>query len=429
MMNSAYRSLFIFFILLVCAGSVSSIGIIAPPDRNIVFKPLGEVTLSVSIVNAEKMSSYVDGDLKKYATIIDPNQGGGPRTFQVVLHFPQSLPPGRYSLLVGASEAQASEATVGALAAIQAKFTILVLYPGIYLEYGIGMDDVNVNETKNFSINVLNLGTETASAVQGSIDVYSPDDEFIATLSTDTQTIQSNTQVKLNAPFTPSNYQLKPGIYHAVAHIKQNGETLNKTQNVTFTIGNLLIHITDSTKEVFANATNKYSLSLESDWAADIHDVYAIIHTPNHLDIKTPNTDLIKPTTNNKKATASLQTYWETNDLATGNYSLSIDLHYEGKVTTESVPVSIIEGKPPAEEKPQSVSIIAFSGSDIIIGTFKMPLMIFLMIILIVIVLINLFVWIRKKNPPNTPPENSMTSKPINSAPTSRTTEFRPPRP
>jgi hypothetical protein len=122
-----------------------------------------------------------------------------------------------------------------------------------------------------------------------------------------------------------------------------------------FRVGQMNVDIVDSTEDIYVNSTNKYILTIESDWAGSITDVYARITTPDGKSLKTPNVDMISPG-GGRKAAAQIETYWETGGLAIGTYNLTITLYYKGLTSNKNVNVNIIEGKAPELEKPKNAN-------------------------------------------------------------------------
>ena len=401
------RKLLFFMFLLISSISILSIilssnslavGIMSPNDKLIVFQPGLEKKFSFNLVNANKIHSYVAGDLANYTTLVDANQDSGPRQIEADVKLPQYLAPGRYSIFVGGREVNEGIGQIGAVAAIQTKLTVLVLYPGVYLNYNLDAPNLNVNESENLSINIINLGTEQAENVYGYVMVYDSENNTVANITTNTNSIASNTQGSVSALLDSSMYNMQPGIYRAVGYLIYNGTLLGHTTEEYFSVGSLHVDIVSETEQVFVNSTNKYTVSIESDWVGTIKDVYAVISMPNHKTLKTPNADLSRQANTNTRASEKLETYWETTGLDIGSYPVGIDVHYQGITTHVDTNINIVSGKPPQTEKPSQFQILGFESNNVIIMNISIPLVIFLMIILSIIVIVNIYYFVIKRN-------------------------------
>lgn len=361
------RSKFFFILLLIsifliiaitCTKTVNAVGIQAPSseERLIIFQPGLEIELPFSLINANRIHSYLTaGALSEYAELIDNAQDTGPRSLKLKIKLPEKLEPGKYEIYVGGKEMAENTATVAALAAIQARIVILSLYDEAYPIMSLGLTDLGVNQSANFSIGVDNFGKKPINAAYGTIAIYDENEKLITTLTTETKPVGTKIDNPvyseiLKAEFTPSKYSLKPGIYNAVGKLYYDNKELQDSKSGTFRIGTLSLTITDWTKQFFKDSPNKFRLVIESDWTGTIEDVYAKIITPNR-ELRTPNINI------NRFAQSTLETYWETNGLALGDYDVDIQVFYNGQSVSKKVTVSVIEGKPPVEEMPAKKEI------------------------------------------------------------------------
>lgn len=401
------NSLFVIFSGMIIGMTIFSENVYAVgiqpglPYETIVYEPGLHKEYSYNLNNANKIHSYVTGDLLQYVQLIDSDPDSGPRTIVVKIDFPETLEPGSYTIYVGGTEISENQGTVGGLASIRTRIPVLVLYPGKYpVISGLSVDNVNVNEKSNVVVSVHNFGEETIDSITATVEIFDMNNNTITELTTNTDSVSANEDAVLKTVLDTSIYGLEPGLYRAEASIVYDGIIYNQTVQKEFMIGKLSVNIIDSTKQVFINSTNKFYILLESDWSGEINDVYAKIYMPNKVVLKTPTVDLIRPPNDQRiyKAQAKLETYWETNDLLVGDYDVQIELYYKDIVDTQHVNVSVTEGQAPVIEKPTNI-IFSITENKLILFNNTISLTLALMILLAMIVTLNIgYFFIRKKN-------------------------------
>lgn len=349
---------FILFILIISSSIVYGVGIGEFKNKKLIqFEPGKEEELRFQLFDSPRIRASLEGDLAEYCTLVDPSPDGGSRTISIRLKLPEYLEPGEHKVYLVATEASESGATLGGIASVRSGITVFALYPAKHPIFkSVSTTDFNINEKGNLGLNVINYGEDTIENLYGTITIYDGEGNEITVLKTESKSVNSFEEVISTATLDSSIYNLTPGKYTAKGNIIYDDVKYPDTLEATFRIGQMKVDIIDSTKEVFINSTNKYIITIESDWAGNINDVYARITTPNGKSLKTPNVDMISPG-NGRKAAAQIETYWETNGLTTGSYDMDITLYYQGLTTNKIVKVDIIEGKAPEIEKPKSLEL------------------------------------------------------------------------
>jgi len=343
-------------------------------QKIIPFEPNGETELKLTVYDSSSIHVSLEGDLTPYATLIDGNPNGGPRTITIKLKFPDYLEPGDHTLYMVATEATGVEGNVGGLASVRAGIRVFALYPAKHpLLQDIVAKDINLNEKTEVGVLVTNYGEDLIDKAYGKIKIYNEENTLVAALVTDSTSINSYESVSMTATLDGAVYNLTPGMYRVNASLIYDGVEYPISLEKTFRVGQMNISVIDSTKDAFVNSTNEYKIVIESDWAGTINNVYAKISMPNGKILKTPNVDLISPG-NGRKGAAELETYWETEGLGVGTYDADVTIYYNGQTITKTVKVNVIEGVAPAIEKPKgmnsavlisiivSVVIILFTG-------------------------------------------------------------------
>jgi len=354
-----FKKLFTLLVFSFIIGSslVLSVGIGQFFSEKITpFEPNGETELKLSVFDSANIHVSLEGDLVPYASLIDGNPDGGPRTVTIKLKFPEYLEPGDHTIYLVATEATGGEGTVGGLASVRAGIKVFALYPAKHpLLKSIIVRDLNLNEKAEIGISVINYGEDLIDKAYGKIKIYDKENILVAALETDSASIDSYQTVSMTTTLDGALYNLTPGIYRVNGSLIYDGIEYLTSMESTFRVGQMNVNVIDSTKEVIINSTNKYKIVIESDWAGTIDNVYAKISMPNGKVIKTPNVDLISPGSGRKGA-AELETYWETEGLNVGTYDAEITVYYNGQTFTKTVKVNVIEGVAPEIEKPKGMS-------------------------------------------------------------------------
>jgi len=347
----------IMFFFIIAAAYVNAVGIGQySNEKETLYQPASVKVYKFYLFDSSKIHVSLEGDLAAYATINDSNPDGPARNVEVTITFPEYLEPGVHILYLVATQATGPNAAMGGLASVRTGIRVFSLYPYKHPIFNaVSANDMNINEKGNIGLSITNYGEEMITAASGTITVYDEYNKTIAVLPTDTKSVGPYESQSLNAVLDASMYNLTAGIYTAVGNLTYDDIDMNYTQAAQFIVGELNVNIVDSTKELIVNATNKYHVTLESDWAGDIDNVYARITTPNGDMIKTPNIDLIKPG-NGRKAAGQLEAYIETKGLSVGNYSFGITIYYDGQSVTKTLDVNIIDGIPPKIDRPPIVS-------------------------------------------------------------------------
>lgn len=366
-----FLTLFIFSLLITT--SVSSVGIGQYTTQRLsLFSPGLEKSYTFYVYDSPNIGVTLEGDLIEYATIIDSNPNGGPRNIEVLLKMPEYIEPGMHTMYMVASQVSNGEsASVGGIAQVKTTLNVYALYPGKRPEFqSIVADDLNINEKSAIKLLVVNNGEETVESASGVVTVYDESNNIIAVLHTDSKSVGAFETQTLTTILDASLYNLGVGKYKAIGNLTNDGENADHIMNTTFIVGQLKVDVIDTTPDVIVNATNKYYITLESDWSGDINDVYAKVTMPNGKVLKSPNIDLVKPS-QGRKAAGQVEMYMETNGIDIGSYDVDVTVYYRGLTTTKTIKLNIIDGKAPEIEKPRLITpTTIFIGLGILIILF-----------------------------------------------------------
>ncbi|MGV8140851.1 MAG: hypothetical protein ACP5NW_00245 [Candidatus Woesearchaeota archaeon] len=342
----------LFLTIIVSTYSVHAVGIgTYGNEKNIVFEAGMEKTYMFYIYDSQTVVASLEGDLAEYAILKDPNPGGNSRNVEVLLTLPEYLEPGPHTLYITATQAFGETASVGGIASVRTGINVFALYPGKHpVFYGVSTNDLNVNEKTNIGVSLINDGEEAIDGASGTLTVYDPDNNIIAILKTEPQGVGPYETKTIWATLDSALYNMSIGTYRVVGSLMYDGIDVGYTKENSLIVGNMNVDIISTTPEVYVNSTNKYYISISSDWSGDIDNVYARITLPNGKIVKTPGVDLIKPG-QGRKAAAEIESFLEIEDIDIGTYDIDVTLYYKGMTTTKTVALSVIDGKAPEIEK------------------------------------------------------------------------------
>jgi len=368
-----------------------AVGIYFPSDTEIDFKPGLEKTFNFAITpSSMNVELSVSGYLSEYVSLSKTfiRFNSTDRGFKVIIKLPEKIEKsGHHKVWITAKEVideSKISGNIGTSCDAMVYILIHVLNPGKYVEMSLSAPNVNLNDPVNFAVNVKSFGEEDINSIKAAIDIYSPDNEKLATIYTDKKPLKSNTEETLHAQLDTKGYPA--GTYKAIATLNYDGKT--KEDKKSFRIGELNIKIINYTKEFEKDKINKFDVDIESEWGNKIEEVNGEIKINNET-IKTPNINLAP--WEKKTITA----YWDTNNIKAGFYDVEMTIYYNGKTTVEKGKVSVVEKKEVLVEKPE---VISLSITTILI------------LIIILLIIIDI-IWMIKKRKSKKQKENKNQEK------------------
>jgi hypothetical protein len=302
------------------------------------------------------------------------------RSFKVRVELPEVIEsPGYNEVLVKAKIDLSSEGGIRAVPSVAIKYIIFVLYPTKYFEWTLATPNLNVNESKDFTVSVRNLGRPTLDNSKASIEIFDSNDVLITTLDTqagsDTKSWET---AELKARF--NSFGLKSGDYKAVATLETDGNISTK-ENI-FRIGtkNVLLH--DFTKLFEHESINKMDISIESAWNSELKEIQADIEV---YDLESGN--ILKkfksfPSTLQPWETRNLEAYFDTRGLEKKDYRAVVILHYEGLTTAKEQTITIGENinAVVVEEIPGAITFKTLAGMMTPMNLLMLLILIFLVV-------------------------------------------------
>ncbi|MBN2368755.1 hypothetical protein JXC34_07065 [Candidatus Woesearchaeota archaeon] len=349
-MNHLSRLVQVFCIVLITVSFAYGLGVYGSVLRHhIDFEPGYTDESTYTISNREGYTSNYNirpqvrygADLSPYITItperIEDIPDGGHASFKVRIELPESLDvPGESLTWVKVEIEPTQPGALAAYPSIALSYYVFVLYPYKYIEWTFSAPNMNVNETKDFTISFQNLGEPTIDEAYADYTFINKEtNQTIRQLRTNIETsIESRQERAIRAAFDSKG--LAPGEYRVIADFHWDGN--KSTTQSDFRIGTKNVKITNFTKLFEIDSINKFDINIESGWNTPINDIYAEI-TIRDLEtqaerrkFKSLNTEL--------RAWESkiLDAYFDTKGLEKKEYKAEILLKYEGTTTyTEGI--------------------------------------------------------------------------------------------
>ncbi len=337
-------------LLAALAGTAQAIGVI-PGRATMDFEPGLEKAVTFTITNNEhkQFNAYVyaEGDLKDSiilgSSIVAFNESDNSKPFTYTVKLPERLdPPGDHWAkivvmeLPPGPEAPEGETSIIATVAVIHQLRVKVPYPGKLLQLDMSVQEAVPNESVRFFVKLFNLGKEDIASAEGTLEVLGPTNEVIASLGLGQAPVKSMEKAELVGEWRAA---VNPGMYHAVATVRYDGEVGKAEKN--FYVGNMLVDITDvSVKDFSLGGIAKFDIAAESRWNQRIDGVYASLLISNGrgdkvADIKSASIDM----TEFEKA--HLYAYWDTEGINEGDYLTALKLYYGGKVTEREINMKV----------------------------------------------------------------------------------------
>ncbi len=353
MLKKIYLAL---FILLLLIPNIHSIGV-GSFVKEIKFYPNLNRNIEAIVFNNVDSDIRVKlearGGLAEYVTFHDeyidiPKGGRYIVTFNLKL--PESIPPGRNRLDIGAIDVTPPPPGGGirAVTAAYKKFIIVAPYPGKYIEATFNVNDIGENEIAEFNIKIASRGSETINKIDGIIEIFSHDSKIAILPFTPIRNIEPGESRAINVKWDSEGQPA--GDYNAKTTINYDNEQL--TLDTGFKIGTLLVKIINYTKEFYEDEINQFDIEIQSFWNRDVGNVYGEIEIYEQK-IKTLKTNLAA--WGKTKITA----YWDATDVAVGDHTSEIKVYYEDKVAEETAKITVLPKREKIIELPSRIPSMA----------------------------------------------------------------------
>lgn len=288
------------------------------------------------------------GGLAEYITFSDEYldiSKGGRAHFTFNLKLPESIPPGRNRIDIGAKDVtQTAGGGITAKTAVYMGFYVRAPYPGKYIEASFSAANIEKDQVATFNVGIISRGNETINKIDGIIEVFDKDDK-IATLTLDPiRDVKPGESRTLKAEWDSTGQSV--GEYNAKAMVNYDGKQLDL--DTKFKIGTLLVKIINYTKEFYKDEINQFDIEIQSFWNINIDNVYGEIEI-NKRKIRTLETNL-EPWS--KKI---ITAYLDTTNLELGEHTANIKVYYADKFAEEIGKITILPKREKIIEMPSKI--------------------------------------------------------------------------
>lgn len=288
------------------------------------------------------------GGLGEYVTFSDEFleiPAGGRAHFTFNLKLPESIPPGRNRIDIGAEDiTPIIGGGISAKTAAYMGFYVRAPYPGKYIEAEFSASNIEENQVATFNVNIISRGNETISKIDGIIEIFDQDDKIATVNIEPVMDIKPGESKTLKAEWDSTGQSV--GGYTAKATINYDGKEL--VLDTRFKIGTLLVKIINYTKEFYKDEINQFDVEIQGFWNTNIDNVYGEIEI-NKQKIKTLGINLA-PWSKTK-----ITAYLDTNNLALGEYIANIKVYYVDKVAEEEAKIMILPKRERIVELPSKM--------------------------------------------------------------------------
>lgn len=337
--------LLVFGILLV--QDVFALGI--APARTIVdFEPGLERTVEFKVLNNEhkdmKVALYVGGELGNIVTLsdfeLDFKATEGQKVASYTFKLPEKIDkPGRREIQIVAGEVSEAKAIEGVSVVINLlvvhQLIIEVPYPGKYATTELKIVETGRTDQVDFLVIVNNLGTQKIVEAKGTIDIFGPTNEKLATIVSESGSLEAGVRKEFRAAWSGD---INPGNYYAKLTLSYDGDITRSERE--FSVGSAQIEIKDiSVRDFKLGEIAKFEILVENKWSDTMKDVYTeLIITEEGLHVgrfKSASEDV------GALSKETLIAYWDTAGVEEGVYDATVILYFGGQSTSQDMKAHI----------------------------------------------------------------------------------------
>ena len=324
--------LFLLFGMIFVLSSVSALGVTpgrttldssSEPSKSVPFTVLNDAGQDMQVV------LYVQGELKDSVTLSENNvrfsSEEQSKAFNYNVNLPGGLSPGLHTaeiVIMRIPDASEDGTFVGATVAVVTQLHAYVPCPGKCIETDLNVLNEDTTAAK-FVLPVVNRGKVGIGSLRANIDIYTPLNEKVASLNTDSKSLDAKSRTDLvvdwNANITPGSYLAKVTVFY---------DELSTSFDKEFALGDASLFI-DS---IYVNSFElgeiaQLKILVENKWNKNLDEVFANLIIYNHdneimADVKSA-TDLI-PALSKKELIA----YWDTVGVQVGVYEGKLTVNY-----------------------------------------------------------------------------------------------------
>jgi LPXTG-motif cell wall-anchored protein len=300
--RSSFFSLFLLASLVLSLAtmlpSVHAVGFMnLPTTREFVFEPGLQVDIPISVIGAERLQVSVSAStnddipidignpavkerpeefgITPYLTLEDPAPGSGPRSVTLRMDLPKDLPPNRYYVYLGVTEAPSdSGAMISAVASARLRFTIWVLSPEKRVDI-VSAQELDIAEGTRALTNATLVSRTTQAIDRLALEVQVlRDGQSVTSAMSPATTLASAEQTVLGVQLDTA--QLDGGEY-TMRYIAHYDGDRSPPTDMRLRIGALHVEVTNTTANFTFNETNRFEFTVGNRWNKGLNPVYGVV--------------------------------------------------------------------------------------------------------------------------------------------------------
>lgn len=319
------KKLFLVSILILALNFTSAFSM-TPAQTYLEYSPGESSNHQIEIINSDGIEFsavvLIEGELNESISVsqvsMDFDSSIKNKNLDFTLKMPSGLKPGTHSVDINVLAVPSAKASVGAyvnaVIGLKHKVIVDVPYPGKYAEATL---KVNPSDGKiTFVIPIINRGKQDIAHANAVVDIYSPLNEKIASVSSTDLSVPSGESRELSLVWDPEG--TPSGRYLAVATVIYDEETI-KIEN-EFSVGGQLLNLKNvDVKDFELGGIAKFEFLVESSWNEIISGAYIEMTIFDKKDeqiatFKSANYDI------NPFENKLLVAFWDTEGIKKGNY-------------------------------------------------------------------------------------------------------------
>jgi hypothetical protein len=328
-------------LLLILSQAVIAMGV-GPSRQFISFAPGQKIEGELLIINDNnehfRAAVYPQGafeeNIKIGTPLVDVNPEDAMVSVPYEINFPLTAPkPGKHTMEIVVRQfppdTDVAQPTVSANMALIAQIIVQAPYPGKYAEAKLYITESGDMDTPTkFGFSIFNFGTEDIANAYAEIDIFAPNMEKVAELTTNKRPIKSKEEGKLQVDWRPA---VEKGTYKAMITVFYDDKDIKIERD--FDLGMFVIDVSDIKVENFRlGDVAKFDILLFNSWNTRLEDVYVEMSVEDSkgkemTEFKTAAVEIPA------KQAKTLEAYWYTEGVAPGIYKVKLIVHYAGKMT------------------------------------------------------------------------------------------------
>lgn len=391
MKNTLFAIIILFFLIMPCVNGLG----VSPATKEILGDK--EITYNLRIFNdnAEEAELKIEirGDLSEYLktdkSSVKLTESSEIEDIKIVFTPPkEKIDPGKYETKIIIKNKQKSSDNIIAHLGIASTLTVNIPYDTPVIESVLLAPNFKSKETKNFVVEVKNIGSENTEAF-AVLEIFTELNNKIQTTTTEKKLIKGKSDERFIIPWTATEIN---GKYLAKATILYSEDKQTESQK-EFTIGSKNVKVDSIIVSNFKlGGIASMDMIISTDWGEEIKNVF--IKTSLENDDKILSESVSQTISISPFSKKRVPVYLNTENVAPGNYMMSAQINFEEHTNTEVYDVKLTD---------TNMIITSITGHAIgeSISTDSQYNILYMLIFIVFILNISLFVFVIKRNKKN----------------------------